>query len=125
MFSATDKQRGHQDGDGGQLPKNAEQVMVGNVDRNERENTREIGDANVDCHSYRLHIKGETSLNFTTTGFDSFEITEALCGRKLCFVRRHALPDVCARSLLQVEAQLCLDVVRDFIGMPPGMNKVS
>jgi hypothetical protein len=40
------------------------------------------------------------------------------------FVLRHSCLNAGARPHLHVEAQLCLDLVRDFIGMLPGVNEI-
>src|SRR5262245_37213754 len=71
-----------------------------------------------------FQIEGEVSLDFTATCFDSVEVAEALPGRKVRFVLRHSLLDVGVRPHLHVEAQFRLDLVRDFIGMLPGMNEI-
>src|SRR5262250_3938189 len=69
-------------------------------------------------------IEGEVSLDFTATSFDSVEVAEALPGSELCFVWRHSFLDVGVRPHLHVEAQFRLDLVRDFIGMLPGVNEI-
>ena len=51
LLSATDQERAHQDGDGGELPNNSEQVMVRKVYRNQSEATGKTGDGNVQSHS--------------------------------------------------------------------------
>ena len=98
--------------------------MVRKVDRNQSDATGETGDGNVESHSYRFQIEGEVPLDFTATRLDSIEVAEALPGSELCFVWLHSLVDVGARPHLHVEAQFSLDLVRDFIGMLPGMNEI-
>src|ERR1043166_2407361 len=98
--------------------------MVWKVDGNQSNATGETGDGNVESHSYGFQIEGEAPLDFTATCPDSFEVAEALPGCELCFVWRHSFLDVGARPHLHVEAQFRLDLVRDFIGMLPGVNEI-
>jgi hypothetical protein len=125
LFSATDQERARQDSDGGQLPKNAEQVMVRKIYRNQSEATGKTGDSNVQSHFYRLYIEREPPPNFAAIYLDSVEVAEALPGGTLCFVRRHSFLNVGARPHLNVEAQFRLDLVGDFIGMLPGVNEIG
>src|SRR5262249_53210707 len=93
-------------------------------DCNQSGATCETCDCNVQSHSYSFQIKGEATFDFTATCFDSFKVTEALPGSKLCFFWRHSFLDVGARPHLHVEAQFCLDLVGDFIGILPGVNEI-
>ncbi len=98
--------------------------MVRKVYRNQSEAAGQTGDGNVQSHSHRFQIKGETPLDFTATHLDAVKVAEALPGCKLRFGLRHSFLDVGARPHLYVEAQFRLDLVRDFIGMSPGVNEI-
>src|SRR5262245_21689903 len=98
--------------------------MVRKIDGNQSHASGYTGDGNVQCHSYGFQIEGEVPLDFTATHLDLVEVAEALPGSKLCFIRRHSYLDVGARSHLHMEAQFSLDLVRDFIGMLPGVNEI-
>src|SRR6185503_216774 len=98
--------------------------MVRKIDGNQSHTTGETGDGNVQSHFYGFHIEGKVPLDFTATCLDSVEVAEALAGRKLCFIWRHSFLDVGVRPHLQVKAQFCLDLVRDFIGALPGVNEI-
>src|ERR1041384_3074789 len=98
--------------------------MVRKIDGNQSRATSQTGDGNVQSHFYEFQIKGKAPLDFTATCLDSVEVAEALPGSKLSFVWRHSFLDVGARPHLHVEAQFCLDLVHDFIGMLPGMNEI-
>ncbi len=93
------------------------------VYRNQSEATGETGDGNVQSHSHRSQIKGEAPADFTTTGFDSIEVSEALGGRKAGGVRLHTAFDVSARPHFNMEAQFRLNLARDLSGMTPGVKK--
>ena len=98
--------------------------MVGKIDGNQSDTTRGTGDGNVESHSYGFQITGKAPLDFTATQLDSVEVAEALFGCKLCFVGRHSFLNVGLRPHLHVEVQFRFDLVRDFIGMLPGMNEI-
>jgi len=61
--------------------------------------------------------------DFTTLGFDSVKVSEALPGCKLRLVWPHSALDVSARSHFNMEAQFRLDFTRDLIRMSPGVKK--
>src|SRR5215510_16377393 len=98
--------------------------MVWKVDGNQSHATGETGDCNVQSHFYGFQIEGKAPLDFTATYLYLVEVAEALPGSELCFVWRHSFLDVGARPHLHVEAQFRLDLVRDFIGMLPGVNEI-
>lgn len=94
------------------------------VDGNQSKAAGETRDRDVKPHSDRLRIKGEAPLDFTATLLDSIEVAEALPRRKVRLVLSHSLFDVGGGPHLHVKAQFRLDLVRDFIGMLPGVNEI-
>src|ERR1041385_5229241 len=98
--------------------------MVRKVDSDQSDAAGETGDSDIDSHSYVFRIKGEVPLDFTATCLDLVEVAEAFLGSELCFVWLHSFLDVGVRSHLHVEAQFRLDLVRDFIGMLPGVKEI-
>src|ERR671926_421257 len=95
------------------------------IDRPQRGETRQSGDANMHCHYQRHGIDRQASADFTTVSFDPLEVAEALHCRASRVVWAHSLLNVSSGSHFDMKTQFGLNFADKSIRMPAGVNETK